>query len=95
MLYNHAYGQNIGQKHPTILGQAYKDAWPEVWDILIAPTSAALRGEITHVNNAQMYLKRGDFLEECFFTWSMIPMYDETERIVGIYSEQSTSLVRA
>ena len=29
VLYNHPYSRNISEKHPRILGMAYKDGWPE------------------------------------------------------------------
>lgn len=31
-IYNEAYVLLAGQKHPTLMGQSYKDAWAEIWD---------------------------------------------------------------
>lgn len=49
MLYNYPYGQNINEKHPRILGLDYKAGWPEVWELLVPPTSNAMAGKVTHV----------------------------------------------
>ncbi|GME23339.1 histidine kinase hhk13p [Neofusicoccum parvum] len=31
-IYNEAYVLLAGQKHPTLMGQSYRDAWAEIWD---------------------------------------------------------------
>lgn len=56
-----------------------------VWDMLEPVVNAALAGQVTHVNNSEMYLNRGDYLEECYFTWSMIPVFNDSQKAVGIY----------
>lgn len=48
-----------------------------------------MNGTATHVNNAQMFLQRKSYLEECYFTWSMTPVYDDNRQIAGIYSKQA------
>jgi hypothetical protein len=47
--------------------------------------NAALAGQVTHVNNAEMYLMRGGYLEECYFTWSMMPVFNDSQKAVGLY----------
>lgn len=73
MIYNEPYSRSINQKHPRILGMRYKEAWPEVWSHLEKPVALAMEGKGTHAEEAQMFLKRGDKLEETYFMWSMIP----------------------
>src|SRR5947208_15097333 len=34
MLYNDAYRQLIGSKHPSAMGAAGQVVWPEIWDII-------------------------------------------------------------
>ena len=47
----------------------------------------AMKGIATHVINAQLFLQRKDYLEECYFTWSMTPVFDDNHTVAGIYSE--------
>lgn len=60
---NHAYGAQIGVKHPAILGMRYDVAWSEVWAELGPVVAGAMNGHVVHVDNAQMFLKRGNLLE--------------------------------
>lgn len=41
----------------------YDLAWPEVWDALKPVVASAMAGNVIHVEEAQMFLKRGNFLE--------------------------------
>lgn len=41
----------------------YDLAWPEVWDALGPVVASAMGGNLVHVEEAQMFLKRGNFLE--------------------------------
>ncbi|KAJ9105379.1 hypothetical protein QFC21_001748 [Naganishia friedmannii] len=67
LLYNEPYGRNIGTKHPGILGMRYELAWPEVWEQLAPVVAQAMAGNVIHVDNAQMFLKRENSLEgKCY-----------------------------
>lgn len=41
----------------------YDLAWSEVWADLKPVVAGALSGHVVHVDNAQMFLNRGNFLE--------------------------------
>ncbi|KAJ9112313.1 hypothetical protein QFC19_000732 [Naganishia cerealis] len=60
---NEPYGKSIGTKHPGILGMRYDLAWPEVWEHLAPVVAQAMAGTVVHVDDAQMFLKRGNFVE--------------------------------
>ena len=83
VIYNHSYGVNISDKHPSILGLPYKVGWSEVWEFLIPPTQAALAGRAVHAENVLMYLNRGSYLEECWYSWAMVPAYDDAGKVQG------------
>ncbi|KKY17360.1 putative histidine kinase hhk13p [Diplodia seriata] len=47
-IYNEAYILLAGQKHPTLMGQSYKDAWAEIWeDVKDVFASAKTTGQAT------------------------------------------------
>jgi len=87
MLYNYAYGENISTvKHPKIMGMPYREAWPEVWQYLIAPTGSAMSGTSVYAQDVKMFLRRGGLdLQECYYSWAMVPILGEDQEIAGIY----------
>lgn len=86
MLYNDAYRPILGEKHPASLGEKGKEVWPEVWDI-IGPMLEGVykQGISTWSENQLLLLDRYGFIEECYFTFSYSPIYDETGGIGGVY----------
>lgn len=47
-VYNEAYVLLAGQKHPTLMGQSYRDAWAEIWeDVKDVFAGARLTGQAT------------------------------------------------
>lgn len=48
---------------------------------------SAYAGNIVHVEDQEMFLKRKDILEETFFTWSMIPLRGVSGTVEGVSTE--------
>ncbi|KAI9842080.1 MAG: hypothetical protein M1837_007505 [Sclerophora amabilis] len=86
-IYNEAYVQLAGQKHPQLMGQPYKEAWAEIWDALQDVfTSALTTGQATMKDDDCLFLRRSDFLEETYFSWAIIPLVGEDGSVVGLYN---------
>jgi PAS domain S-box-containing protein len=76
-----------GQKHPTLMGQSYKVAWAEIWDeVKDVFTNARLTGQATMKDDDCLFMKRSGFLEETYFSWSIIPMVGEDGTVMGLYN---------
>lgn len=45
-----------------------------------------LEKRASHFECTQFYLERDGGLEESYFTWSLIPIYNEEQQVAGIYS---------
>ncbi|KAK8204453.1 hypothetical protein BKA81DRAFT_360868 [Phyllosticta paracitricarpa] len=85
-IYNEAYVLLAGQKHPRLMGQSYKDAWAEIWDeVKDVFASAKLTGQATMKDDDCLFIKRSDFLEETYFSWSIIPMISDG-KVMGLYN---------
>lgn len=86
-IYNEAYVLLAGQKHPELMGQSYKVAWAEIWDE-IEPvfTSARESGQATMKDDDCLFLRRNGFLEESYFSWSIVPLVGEDGSVVGLYN---------
>ncbi len=86
-IYNDAYRQIVGAKHPASMGARGRDVWPEIWDIIGPMLEGVLaHGRATWSENQLLLLERHGFAEECYFTFSYSPIHDESGRIGGIFS---------
>lgn len=76
-IYNEAYIMLAGQKHPTLMGQSYSVAWAEIWDdVKDVFANAKLTGEATMKDDDGLFIKRNDYLEETYFSWSIVSESD-------------------
>ncbi|KAL7266800.1 hypothetical protein RUND412_010636 [Rhizina undulata] len=86
LLYNLPYANVTGKKHPQMMGMAYDEIWSEVWHQIKEYVEKAYQGYSAHTMNCQMFLNLdGTFQQECYFTWSMIPIRDSENKIIGVY----------
>ncbi|PSN67097.1 hypothetical protein BS50DRAFT_493331 [Corynespora cassiicola Philippines] len=86
-IYNEAYIGLAGQKHPTLMGQSYKVAWAEIWDeVKDVFANARMTGQATMKDDDCLFMKRSGFLEETYFSWSIIPMVGEDGTVMGLYN---------
>ncbi|KAI1182147.1 histidine kinase [Nemania serpens] len=87
VIYNEAYVAMAGQKHPGLMGSCYKDSWSEIWDE-IEPIfeSAWESGQATMRSDDRFIVRRDDFDEEAFFSWSVVPIVGEDGTVVGLYN---------
>ncbi|KAF2753172.1 hypothetical protein EJ05DRAFT_523319 [Pseudovirgaria hyperparasitica] len=86
-IYNEAYVLLAGQKHPKLMGQSYREAWAEIWDDVKEPfAEAKLTGQATMKDDDCLFIKRFDWLEETYFSWSIIPMVGGDGSVMGLYN---------
>jgi signal transduction histidine kinase/ActR/RegA family two-component response regulator len=84
--YNDAYIPIAGNKHPTALGQRGAECWEEVWDFagpLLNQVMAT--GKATWSEDQLLILNRRGYPEECYFTFSYTPIWQETGEVGGIF----------
>ena len=87
MLYNDAYRQIIGAKHPDALGRPGRECWPEIWHIIGPMLEGVMqRGEATWSDDLLLMLERNGYPEECYFTFSYSPICDESGDIGGVFT---------
>lgn len=85
-IYNDGYRPMLGsEKHPRALGAPAREIWPEVWDIIGPMFEHVIStGEPTWHEHELLLLERNGFTEECYFTWSYSPLFDDTGAIRGV-----------
>ena len=88
-IYNEAYILLAGQKHPFLMGRSYRKVWAEIWDaVKDVFTSARMTGQATMKDDDCLFLERSEsgFLEETYFSWSIIPLVGADGSVVGLYN---------
>lgn len=85
--YNDAYIDVLGRdKHKWVLGQPTHLVWEEVWDNVGPLYDLAYNeGISTNVDDMQFFMRRGDFLEETFYSFSYSPIFNEQGQIGGVF----------
>ena len=96
-LYNDAYIQVLSRaKHPWALGRPAAEVWAEIWDVC-GPLAEKVfeQGEPTFLDDVRLFMNRGDYLEETYYSFSYSPVRDESGRISGLFcpSAEVTSKV--
>jgi signal transduction histidine kinase len=98
--YNDAYIDVLSQaKHPAALGRPAHVVWAEIWDFC-GPLAAKVfeQGEATFVNDVQLFMDRGSYLEETYFSFSYSPIADTNGKVAGLFcpsNDVSSKIINA
>jgi PAS domain S-box-containing protein len=85
--YNDAYIEVLSlAKHPEALGKPTSEVWAEIWDVC-GPLADRVfqKGEAFFVNDVRLFMNRGNFLEETFYSFSYSPIRDESGEVRGLF----------
>ena len=97
LLYNDAYSEILGAKHPQALGSRFRDIWSEIWTDISPLIDAALAGRSTYREDLPLVMNRKGFDEQTWFTFSYSPARDDAGRIAGMFCAcvETTAVVLA
>lgn len=95
VLYNDAYIDVLGDKHPNALGKPLRTVWPEVWRDIQPLVTKALSGQNFRYEDAHFTLHRNGKDVDAWFTFSYTPLRDLGGNIHGFYCilEETTTNV--
>ena len=87
VLYNDAYAEILGAKHPWALSRPCREVWSEIWGV-IAPMldGVAAGGQATWSEDQLLVLERRGYPEECYFSFSFSPVVGEDGEVEGIFT---------
>jgi PAS domain S-box-containing protein len=84
-LYNDAYRDIVGGKHPAALGQPASVVWREIWDQVAPRVESAIRtDEGTYDEALLLIMERHGYPEETYYTFSYSPVPDDHGGTGGI-----------
>ncbi|WP_455957949.1 diguanylate cyclase [Methylorubrum aminovorans] len=84
-LYNDAYAEILGGKHPAALGGRFRDIWCEIWTDIAPLIEKALAGEPTWSADMPLTMNRRGYDELTWFTFSYSPVRDEHGEVAGMF----------
>ncbi len=85
LLYNDAYIDIMGAKHPAGIGRPMRETWREVWHEVGDILGAAYAGTSSYFENLPLTLHRNGYEESTWFTFSYSPLRDERGDVAGIF----------
>jgi PAS domain S-box-containing protein len=96
-LYNDAYAEILGGKHPTALGRRFRDVWSEIWTDISPLVDRAMAGEATWAENLPLVMSRHGRDEQTYFTFSYSPVRDDAGGVGGMFCActETTAQVKA
>ena len=87
VLYNDAYAEILGKKHPFALGRPCREVWPEIWDVIAPMLDRVLAtGQATWSEDQLLLLERRGYPEECYFSFSFSPVRGAGSGVDGIFT---------
>ncbi len=97
MIYNDAYSQFAGSRHPEIFGMKVREAWPEVADFNDNVMKTGLAGRTLGYRDEELVLWRNGQPERVFLNLDYSPLPDETGTPAGVMAivVETTAKVRA
>jgi PAS domain S-box-containing protein len=85
LIYNDAYAEILGGKHPDALGHAFEDVWADIWADIRPMAERAVAGEASFYENLPLTMTRRGFAEPTWFTFSYSPLRDDDGRTAGMF----------
>jgi PAS domain S-box-containing protein len=84
-LYNDGYAEILGGKHPDALGRRFEDIWSEIWSDISPLVDRAMAGEATYWENLPLTMRRKDYEEQTWFTFSYSPIRAKDGTVCGMF----------
>ncbi len=84
-IYNDAYGEILGAKHPAALGRPFLQIWNEIADDLLPIVEQAYNGQPVHMDDITLMMERHGYREETHFSFSYTPVRDDSGEVCGFF----------
>ena len=85
-IYNDAYKELLGIRHPDLFGKSFKENWKEIWPDVSDRFEKILKdGERIFLKDQLFIINRKGFPEECYYNVSYSPLYDEANNVTGVF----------
>jgi len=86
LIYNQAYAEVCGKRHPAVLGCSVLTAWPEAAAFNGHVLDVCLGGESLAFHDTPLTLTRNGFPEQTWFDLNYSPLRDEDGNIIAVFA---------
>jgi PAS domain S-box-containing protein len=93
-LYNDAYAEILGAKHPRAMGRPFHEIWAEIWPDISPLIDAAMAGHATYRQDLPLVMNRRGYDEQTWFTFSYSPVREEAGNVAGMFCAVSETTRR-
>jgi PAS domain S-box-containing protein len=84
-IYNDAYKNLIGNKHPAVLGTKGEEGFPEFWPVIGNFLESVYKKGINgSLENQMLIMNRNGSNEVCYFSFYVSPVYNEHDEVGGV-----------
>jgi hypothetical protein len=89
VIYNVAYAAVSGNRHPTMFGRNVIEVWPEIAGCVKAVIDRARHSNFADAPEEEFHhmILRNGFLEETYFSWSLVPLSGPIDGMYSIVTE--------
>ncbi len=85
--YNDSYRPFLGAKHPVVGKRAIEEVWSELEGTIGHSLRGAMNGEASSFyEDALLVMERKGFAEECYFIYTLCPIYEENMKVGGVFN---------
>lgn len=97
LIYNDAYADFAGARHPALLGMKVLEGWPEAAELNRRVLDTVLSGGTLSLREQRLVLNRRGLPEDCWLDLDYMPILDENGRPAGVFAivVETTERVRA
>ncbi|WP_281407230.1 hybrid sensor histidine kinase/response regulator [Neorhizobium alkalisoli] len=97
MIYNDAYSEFAGRRHPGLLGSKVREGWPEVADFNDNVMKVCFAGGTLAYSDQEMILDRSGVPDSAFMNLYYSPVYNEAGKAFGVMAivVENTAKVKA
>lgn len=86
LLYNDAYAEILGGKHPAALGGRLLEVWSDIAEDLQPIVDQTYRGQPVHMDDLKLITERHGYPEETHFAFSYTPVRGQDGEVAGFFA---------
>ncbi|SHE64557.1 PAS domain S-box-containing protein [Kaistia soli DSM 19436] len=86
LIYNEAYAETCGKRHPAALGTSVLTTWPEAADFNRNVLEVGFAGESLAYRDTPLTLTRNGFPEQTWFDLSYSPLRDDNGDVLAVFA---------
>ena len=84
-LYNDAYSEICGKRHPAAMGEPLAVIWYDIWDVISDMVQRVHNGQSIHMDEIEFVLHRNGYPEVAHFAFSYTPIRNEQGEILAVF----------